>query len=330
MRGVVDAVREQIAPPEAASVQTLFVAVGQDVRAGDALVQMDTTILDAEMKIERLQAQRQFASAVARAENSLRDARLRQAEETGELEVLDAEIERLDELLARRLIDAQTITRLRARQQALTRSVELYPEMIGALERDLAQAKARATDVEGGFGWDGDMSEDGLPEGLDTDLEASRHRLGLLNLRRDRYTLRAGSDGTVARIYHAPGDVVQAGIPIMTVVDKGTRQVVGFLPEANVDDVAIGMTAYLTRAAGGADVIRAQVTAMAPEILGLPNRVRPFPGQTLRGMRVILEPEGGHDLIPGEGVTIHLHRPALAWLRDALSWKDLHASDEKE
>ncbi len=307
MSGVVQAFREEVAPLETARLLSLSVEVGQNVKAGDVLAQMDSSILDAEMAVEKLQAERTFAAAVAQAEADLQDARIRQAEARGELEVLRAEVARQDELLSSRLADAQVVARLRARQEALSQAAELYPSMIESREKHLALTRRQMQDAESGYGPGGDHAvTDGQSE------------LGLLHLRRSAYTLRAREEGTVSQIYSQPGDVVPGGTPVMTVVSMRVGQIIGFLPESNVRNISVGMTAYLARAAGRGPVVRARIVALTPEILGLPNRVNPFSNQGLRGVRVILLPEEAHDFLPGEGVSIELERPWLTILMHSL------------
>ena len=305
MSGTVEVIREDIAPLETARLQALKVEPGRHIKAGDVVAEMDASVLDAEMAVERLQIDRQFAQAVSRAESALRDARIRQAETAGELEVLDVEVERMKGLLAKQLIDAQTVAKTRARQKALTEAAGFYPEMIKELEEDLDRTRQRMKD---------------LSQRMDGESKESGERLGLLELRRGSYTLRSTTDGIVSRVDKEVGDVVQAGSPVVSVVADGVQRIIGFLPEYNARAVKEGMTAYVTRSTGGGLVIEARVVALVPEIVALPTRVNPFPSQTLRGRRVIIIPEEPGDLLPGEGVSIYFERPLLTALADLLGW----------
>ena len=124
----------------------------------------------------------------------------------------------------------------------------------------------------------------------------------------------------MSRIASEAGDVVQGGVSILTVVSKKPGQVVGFLPESNARHLAVGMKAYLTRTIDGGPVVSAHIVALTPEILGLPNRVNPFPNQSFRGRRVILTPDEPNDFLPGESVSIELDRPWLSMLVSSF-WK---------
>jgi len=67
MTGSVRSSRQIIAPLEDSRIKAIHVELGQEVRKGDLLVEMDTTVLDAEMAVEQLQAERQFALVEFRA-----------------------------------------------------------------------------------------------------------------------------------------------------------------------------------------------------------------------------------------------------------------------
>lgn len=308
MSGTVEALHEDLAPLETARLLSLDAEVGQPVRAGDVVARMDTSVLDAELAVERLQAERQFAAAVSRAETELQDARIRQASEAAEAEVLDAELKRLDALLERGLVDAQTVSEIRARRQALVRAQEMYPELVRGLEEEVERSRVRMGAVRDHMGSSGARAE-GDPE-----LAASRERLGLLNMRREAYTLRARCGGTVSAVYQQPGNVVLEGTPIVTIVAAGPRRVVGYLPESNAMAVREGQEAYVSRAAGGFGAVRAKVMAMMPEVAALPMRISPFPDRVYRGRRVMLELVEPNDFLPGESVSIRLSRPWLTRL----------------
>ncbi len=298
MSGVVQAVREEIAPLENARLKTVEVAMGQRVRKGDVLATLDMTMLETQIALDKLQVE----IAVSRAETDLRDMRIREAEASGELEVLNSEVARLDELLAQHLIDAETVSRLRARQKALAGSMEFYPNAVKTIEEELARLREWQARVNAQFNKEtGDLGMEAAGE------ETKKGEVSVL---------RANSDGIVSEIYYHPGSVVPAGMPIMTIVKDGPQQVIGFLSEVNARSIALGMTAYLKSVNGEGTVVRARVIALLPDIATLPNRVSPFPTQTYRGRRVILEPVEPGNFLPGESVSIELQRP---WLSRLLS-----------
>lgn len=305
LTGVLEAIREQVAPIEDARLLSVEVVQGQFVRKGDLLARMDTAILDAQLELERLQLERQFEREVRRLEGEIRAARLQQAEYEAELSVLDPEIARLRDLLARGFADAQSVASLRARREAIARALELFPETMAAYEEELADARRQRDAVARFFAGE-------IPAG-----QVDSPSAGLLALRRESYTFRATRDGVVSRIYHEPGNVVAAGDPIMTLIVKESQVIVCFLPESQAHDLRLGMKLEVMPPLGSAGPpVEATVTALGPEILGLPGRVSPVPGQTVRGRRVMLTPDAFIDLLPGEAVSVRL--PPPAW-RDVLT-----------
>lgn len=313
LQGVIDVDRRELSPLETARLRSLAVRSGERVYAGTVVAEMDMSLYDAQMQIDRLQVDRQFSRSIQGLESELRDLKIRRAADVAELAALNEELERMQDLIRQGMVDSMAAVRLRSRQSALTESVEIYPEIMTELESELAKSRVMKNSIGS---WLGEMPEaipEGLPVEAASELLLHRERLGMLKLRQETYTLRALRDGVVSRIMKEPGEVVQAGEPIVTIVYDGATSVTGFLPEFRARELSVGDTAYLTRAARFSHAVPAVVTHLGPEILGLPGRVSPIPGRTLRGRRVVLEPRVEHSFLPGETVSIHLEKPV--WWR---------------
>lgn len=310
--GVVMSNRQTLAPIEAGTLKAVYARVGDHVKKGRLLAEMDTSLLDAEMTVERLQAQRQFAQVVMQAEEALHDARIRQAEAAGEMAVLEEEVARLEPLVARHLVDAQTLARAKSRLEALRRSAELYPALIETLEKELAESKARQLALE-------DFLHDERGESDHTEAALSENdmggRLGLLRLRRERYRMYADFDGEVSRVFHSPGETVLAGDPILIVVGRNVTGAEGFIPESTIADVRPGMTVFVTTTARLTESVQGRVVAITPDVMTLPGLANPIPQRTLRGRRVVVEFEEPAPFVPGESVIIQFEKPFITrWL----------------
>lgn len=314
MTGVVNAESRVVAPLEDAVLAEVSASSGQLVDAGDVLAVLDTALLDASLEVERLQVERQFSGEILDLERELRDLRMRMTEDEAELEVLDTEIARLEPLQRQGLLDGMTLVQMKARRLAIQRRAALYPDTVTKLEEDLAHARKLRRDVAR---WMSGPDAQPLPTGVATNLPAGtqaelalrQETMGLLQLRRQAYTLRAMRAATVSRVRRAPGEIVRAGEEIMTIVYHGDHTITGYLPESNMNELQVGQLVYITRSAKLSAPIYAHVRDLGPEVMGLPGRVSPVPGQTLRGRRVVLEPDGDADLLPGETVGIHLRPP---------------------
>lgn len=305
LTGVVEVIRESLSPLEMGRLLSVNVKPGDSVRAGDILAEMDTRLLDAEMALERIEVQRLFKRAVLTAKTDLHNIRMQQARDEAELQALDAELVRFEDLLGRNLIDGQLVAQLRVQKQGLARAVELHPETVSFVEQQLEEAEAMYRDAEALFGTEADAAVAATPDEKPT----PRNRIGLLKQRRNLYVLRAQQDGIISRIEKEPGEVVQAGEPILSLVVEGSQFVIGFLPEWDAYNVEVGRKVVLRSPVGRRREVPATVTALGPEILALPGRISPVPGQTMRGRRIILEPEDPDAFLPGESVSIHMAEP---------------------
>ena len=145
---------------------------------------------------------------------------------------------------------------------------------------------------------------------LQDDLQGavSREQQRLLQMRIDGYSLRAPRDGTISRVFKQPGEVVAAGEPILHLVAGGNGRIIGFLPERQARDVSVGDEGYVESARSASRRIHATVTVVGPDIVTHPGRVSLIRGQPIRGRRLVLTPDEGHGLLPGETVSIRLPR----------------------
>jgi multidrug resistance efflux pump len=322
--GVVTADRQNLAPIEAGLLKAVYVNAGDAVKKGQLLAEMDTSLLDAEMMVERLQIQRQFAQAILRSEQALYDARIRQAETEGELAILQDEVARLEGLVARQLVDAQTLARTRARLEALRRAAELYPALIAALEKDLGEGMARRNTLEGFLEDETERTANAQGEELGNVLG---NHLELLRLRRERYHLHAEFDGEVSRVFHSAGETVLAGDPILTIVGRRITGAEGFLPEGTVADVRPGMKVYVTTTARLSTSVRGRIVSVTPDVMALPGRANPIPQRILRGRRVAVVFDEPAPFIAGESVAIQFEQPLITRLLGRLFGVGGHSSE---
>jgi HlyD family secretion protein len=333
----VEIVDHSLATLEYGTLTSVHVRIGDVVRPGDLLVEMDTSVLDAEIAVEKalqdearatlaaqyetaLQMDRQFAAAQATATAALDEQRIRAAQESGELKVLGEELKRLENLLARRLIDAAAVNDVRARSAALQQSAGLYPEAIRRLETRVAEVGVQQGALLAATGG----GTNGGPRNYQ--IEVSQHRIDALQARRAACTLRAPAPAAVSEILQRPGETLAPGVPVITLVEQKARRVIGFLPEMSAHDMRLGDDVTVERTYGLSRLFRARVESLEPAVRGLPGQVNPLPGRTLRGRRVIFELMEDTDLLPGETVQIRTITPLWSllsrWARERLpsSW----------
>lgn len=312
MRGSVFTRIETATPLTGGRLESLFVDVGDPVKKGTLLAQMDTALLEAEkalaeaqmrimaseVKTEEVQNLRRFDASIIRLESELRDLRTRQVEALGELAALRPELERLTKLFDSKLVDEQELMPVRMKTQAIEAATKDYPTTILQIEASIQEARKQKESIA-------QQSESAVAL---IEQEAAG-QVRLLDVQIAACSFRALEHGIVSRIYYYPGNMVPKGEAVLSTVVSGEPRVIGFLSEYNARDVAVGMTAYLTSVSGYGPVVEAEVVALTPEIYSLPARVSPIASQASRGRRVILKIENECGLLPGESVEIHFHRP---------------------
>jgi HlyD family secretion protein len=333
MMGFVEIIEHPIAAVEIGRVADLKVQVGQPVRAGELVARLDTSAVDAEIAAEdalkaeaavsvpsqdqvALQLERQFGVALATAQAALDDQRIRQAQDAAEAKVLKAELDRLEGLLQQRLIEASVAAQLRARQAALVDALALYETTLPRLEARVAEvlrqqeeARTALRPAAGGAG-------------TNFLVRAQDERMRSLTARRDQCLLTAPVDGVIGQLHYRPGDVVPAGLPVVTLVESHPANVIALIPEINAREFREGQPVRVERTYGLGQTYPGSIVTLEPAVRGLPGQVTPMPGRVIRGRRAVCRLDGPHDLLPGETVEVRVSLPfwdpVLGWLRKFL------------
>ena len=323
VKGVIQKYEENVAPIEVSRVESVEVVAGDEVKKGQILVRMDATLIDAEMDVESaladeseesinayqgniLQLDSRFSAAMAQAEATVANEQRLQAEAQAELKYIDAEVKRLDALIAIGGATRSAVGLLKARQAALQKAVELYPATIAALARHLADAKQEASDLREWMKLEpGESVSDAILQKKDARDAIHEKELALLKMRRREYDLVASRDGVVARVLQQSGDIVGPQVPVLSIVERRSDDVVAFIPEGMASSFKADAKATVMRPSEPKSKFKAVVSGMAPDIVWLPTRVSPLQGQQgMRGLRVTLKILESHNLMPGETVDI--------------------------
>ena len=341
IQGVVETVAEPVAPLETARLLNLHVAVGNRVAAGDLLATMDTSLFDARAALDEsqlieaestvqsyqqsiLEFVNDFESAIKDAMFELETERQAQQRDQAVLAVLRVELDRLEELRRRNLIGEQELARLRPEIAALEATVAAYPGLIAIHERRLQAALDDRAAMRSLLMAEGQTELDVLSTIRDM-REATADVVRLIRerrfLQRQDYELRAHRNGVISAIFHAAGVVVSAGDPVLRLVVEKPERVIGFLPEIYLGDMTPGQKVWVWRQSSDPEPLAGIVQSISPEIQGLPGRVSPIRGQTLRGRRLIVQVTDPHSLVPGESVRVEGQTAGYlarfeAWLHD--------------
>jgi len=326
--GTVFTQMENVAPQTTGRLNTLFVKVGDPVKKGDVLAEIDSLLLMekktltqtkmhsvvANLQSEEIQNLRRFDASIIRLKSELRDLQIKQIEAQSNLTALKPEFKRLSKLVKQKLVDEKEIMPIRMKIRTLEILLKSYPTTVKELNKSLVEAKKQKKTIS-------KQSK----QAIKLVKEEAKQSLHFLEMKIEACKLRAYKDGVVSRIYYYPGNIVPAGETVVANVVKTQPRIIGFLSEYNARDVTVGMKAFLTPVSGYGPVIEANVSAITPEIYSLPTRAQPVAGQSARGRRVVISVTGENELLPGESVEIRFSRP---WTTRIL-W-NLFSKDEKE
>lgn len=326
IRGLVDAADVSLAAVETARIQKIHVKEGQEVRVGDLLVEMDTSLiahgvtadgLDA-IRIETafgdthqdvLQAVSQRQDAIASIEAEIAACRQEQARESAQLESLQKEQKRRQELHADRLIDDLTRLELLPDIAALEKAVALYPSRLAMYEKQLAAAQTYHRNILKWLGAEeGGSVSDAIRRRLDEEQvqRLIRQAKEEAELHRKAYQIRASRSGVVSQIFCREGEVVSADMPILRLVDHSPERIIAYLEEAQVAQIRVGQELYVqsmyrpTPATVVATVESVSAEVNSPIfVLSPTGRQNP-----LRAQRAILRIQAPHSFVGGEAVVI--------------------------
>jgi HlyD family secretion protein len=207
-------------------VTQVKVARGQTVKTGDLLAELDDTL-------ERTAKQsREAEAAAARAQVAL----LRAGNRPEQIRAMEAQIRaaRANEALL-----CQTL----ARNQKLVESGALAQAQVDDLEHKVQMATADRQALE--------QQLEALKSGArrqeiasaEARAQATSEAVRLEAERIDRHDLRAVADGTVLDVHVDPGEIVAAGVPVVTVADTRRPYADVFVPQAELGGVHVNQPA---------------------------------------------------------------------------------------
>ena len=140
-------------------------------------------------------------------------------------------------------------------------------------------------------------------EGDDDSNEALRVidvKLEQLASKREALRLRSPAAGVIESIDARIGDSVGPDSPVATVVAHDTRRVVACIPEARLDDVAVGTSADITPVVGGASA-HGVVESVTPAVAQLPERCQsPFAKLKGLGRVAVVRLDAPSAMLPGQ------------------------------
>ena len=314
-------VEYKLAPTLAARVDTLPVAPGQRVRAGQVVATLDARTIDAELAIvaaerTRLEAElgavrsetsvrvgessRELEESVAAADLALKSARAERNVRAAEFKALEAQTQRLTDLVSQRMADRRELDALAVTHAGLQKQLQMADTLVAQLVSQVAGAKARRALLPQ------DATELALAP-VRAELAVLAAQELLLAAQKDATILRAPADGEVAAVFIRPGEVATAGLPVLTIVSHGPGpgdEILVCLSETQSGSVRIGEAALVNPRGAAGDGLPAHVTRVAPQVSELPLRCRRNPQYPEWGREVAVALDEHLPLLPGQAFSV--------------------------
>lgn len=267
--GYVEATEVRVASKVPGRVLSVAVAEGERVTAGQTLIQLSST--DAGLALTRLKAEREQADAqlrllragsrqedITQAEAQAAAAESERAAVATELAAAKIDFDRFEQLVQKRAGSEKQRDDAAVRKALAESRLKAADDRVAAAQAQVARLKAGARSQE---------------------LEAARARLAAVDaqiatINNDvaESTITAASDGVVSSRLVEPGELVQARVPLLVIVDLDRAWATAYVEEPRVAAVTIGQSA--TVITDGGDRLEGRVTFVAPRAEFTPRNVQ--------------------------------------------------------
>jgi len=315
-------------------VTAVLVDLYHEVRAGDALVQLDEAPLVARLETARAELAQLRAALLARraelerthlSEASSEEADLRRFqadEEDRELELLELraelaeerfELERRSVAAARQAVlveeglgEAATLEDLQLAFMGLRDGLEENERLLELHQAALEAARARRATFQEHL--DVVPGADPILEPLRQAVEVQRRRLAEIELEGAGLVLRAAADGRVARILAAPGQAVRKGQTLLTISASTSAGIMAWWPQERRRPDP-GALFEVFRPSEPEVVAATCLERLGPAVEELPRRLWRNTDLPEHGRPLLLAAVPGLELQPGETVAVRLTSP---------------------
>lgn len=298
----------QVGSLQTGRIKSLLVSLGQSVRVGDVVATLDTRLL--ELERDRLRASIAKAQAQLTAQEDIERSQLQRSQlqavrtfadeqrSRAELRELNKRLSRLQALQKEQLVRATDVEVTRQRQQALAADLAARPmgsarslALMGMRPRPSSDQEARLADRLAPF-----------RAALAVE-EAALHKV---EQEITEMTLRAPVDGVVSVVVQQVGDVVRAGMPVITLTTTRPGVVVAYVPERQARRIQVGDRVMLRRYATLQGRLDAHVVETAPNLEQAPLRLSARLSLPFFVRRIVVRLDTPQALLPGESFYVTL------------------------
>ena len=248
--GRIEATEIDVSAKLGGRIDEILVREGAFVEAGQPLVRMQTSTLEAQRQ-EAMAMRRQAIASVATAkaqvamrESELAAARANIVEAESALDAAERRLVRAEELARERAMPQQELDDIRAQVRASRAAVAAARAQAVAAESAISAARTQV-------------------EGSEYAVEAVAATVGRVEADIRDSILFSPRPGRVQYLIAQPGEVVSPGAPVLNVVDLGDVYMTFFLPETVVGRVGLGTEARIVLDAVPEYVIPAEISFVA-------------------------------------------------------------------
>ena len=305
-------------------ISKILVAPGQRVKAGELLVQMDTTEVDADLAIaqaklayveitagwqqirlldDRARTSHELSATAERAAVDVARIVAEAERDRSELTQLDINLAMEQKLVGDQLASADRLKAMKLQRAALAKKVDEYKAAVMQARKSASGSTHRLGE------WSKDLkdSKAAVPatETLQSDARAAagelqRREIARLELLRKSHEIRAPFDGRVGEILAQVGDLsADPGTPVITVVDEQPKIAIAYLAQSHAQKIRLGDTVRLVPRDLSGPHLTGRVTALAPNITEIPQRFRRVPTLHEFGRNVYIQLDAVANL-PGQ------------------------------
>lgn len=337
--GAAESITVTVAAPLGATIRDVKVEVGERVERGTLVLELEAPELEQELTQARLELERLQLEVPAQkgvftsddvsvlerierlallAERAALDDAIAQADaqrDKAELEQIQQQMTRQQELVDKRLASSKTLDSLRVKSAALGRAVTQADSLLQKSRSNMRAAKRRYDEFRKER--DKKRSVDAVSERiapLEAEVRAQQARIDRLLARRASLSVKAPRDGRVLSISVHAGDTTLAGAPLLTLVDDNPRRVIAWTDEQVAGKIRIGDAARVRPSDRSADAQDARVVALGAGLIEIPARFRRFPTEVSYGRQVIVQfdDDTSRAPLPGQAFDVVFNRASSA------------------
>lgn len=314
LNGQVVVAKENVSSLATARLARIQVVQGQEVKRGDVIGQLDTTMID--LKIQELAAklkrerQSEALEIMDRRRRLMTDAQdLRKTIYETEIKMefdkssrvaLEERYKTLDGYIKKGLVSDAEYVKIGIDLAGLDSKLKQYPEIIAQYQRDLEDISRMRQELDAPVGAAG---LDAKPRSEDSDL-AEDPEMKQLMAEKEDCTLRAASEGSIGRINFQVGEIVSAGTAVVEIVKQVPAAIETFVPEQLTVFVAVGQEFYISTLTSPNQRYKARIETITPQVVGQLDKANSMTERVVRGRRLLLTLTEPNQLLPGESVMI--------------------------